>query len=45
VVWVTIGATVVTVVGTALTPGPVEYYPDLRNQGLLGFPWVGWRVE
>jgi MFS family permease len=31
VVWVTIGATVVAVVGTALTPGPVEYYPDLQN--------------
>ena len=31
VVWVTIGATVVAVVGTALTPGPVEYYPGLQN--------------
>ena len=37
VVWVTIGATVVTVVGTALTPGPVEDYPDLRNPlGITG---------
>ena len=31
VLWATIGATVVTVVGTALTPGPVEYYPGLQN--------------
>jgi MFS family permease len=31
VVWATIAATVVVVVGTALTPGPVEYYPGLQN--------------
>jgi hypothetical protein len=31
VLWATIGATVVAVVGTVLTPGPVEYYPGLQN--------------
>jgi hypothetical protein len=31
VVWATIGATVAAVVGTALTPGPVEYHPGLQN--------------
>jgi hypothetical protein len=31
VVWAAIGATVVAVVGTALTPGPVEYHPGLQN--------------
>jgi hypothetical protein len=37
VVWATVGATVVTVVATALTPGPVEYFPGHQNPlGLAG---------
>jgi hypothetical protein len=37
VVWATVAATAVVVVATALTPGPVEYFPDLQNPlGLAG---------
>ena len=37
VVWATVGATVLVVVATALTPGPVEDFPDLQNPlGLAG---------
>jgi hypothetical protein len=36
-VWATVAATAVVVVATALTPGPVEYFPDLQNPlGLAG---------
>jgi hypothetical protein len=31
VVWATVAATAVVVVAMALTPGPVEYFPDLQN--------------
>jgi hypothetical protein len=31
VVWATVVATAAVVVGTALTPGPVEYYPQFQN--------------
>jgi hypothetical protein len=37
VVWATVAATAVVVVAMALTPGPVEYFPDLQNPlGLAG---------
>jgi hypothetical protein len=37
VVWATVVATVAVVVGSALTPGPVEYYPQFQNPlGLAG---------
>jgi N-terminal 7TM region of histidine kinase len=37
VVWATVGATAVAVVATALTPGPVEYFPGHQNPlGLAG---------
>jgi hypothetical protein len=37
VVWATVAATAVVVVATALTPGPVEYFPDLQNPlGIAG---------
>ena len=37
VAWVTVGAAVVVVVASALTPGPVEDFPDLQNPlGLAG---------
>jgi hypothetical protein len=37
VVWVTVGAAVVVVVASALTPGPVEEFPGLQNPlGLAG---------
>jgi hypothetical protein len=37
VVWATVAATAVVVIATALTPGPVEYFPDLQNPlGLAG---------
>jgi hypothetical protein len=37
VVWATVAATAVVVVATALTPGPVGYFPDLQNPlGLAG---------
>jgi hypothetical protein len=29
--WATVAATAAVVVATALTPGPVEYFPDLQN--------------
>jgi hypothetical protein len=31
VVWATVAATAATVVGTALTPGPVEFFPQFQN--------------
>jgi len=37
VVWATVAATAAVVVATALTPGPVEYFPGLQNPlGLAG---------
>jgi hypothetical protein len=37
VVWATVAATAVVVIATALTPGPVEYFPGLQNPlGLAG---------
>ena len=37
VVWATVGATAVAVAATALTPGPLEYFPGHQNPlGLAG---------
>jgi hypothetical protein len=43
VVWAAVAATVVAVVATALTPGPMEYLPDVENP--LGLKRAGWVLD
>jgi hypothetical protein len=43
VVWAAVVATVVAVVATALTPGSMEYLPDVENP--LGLERAGWVLE
>jgi hypothetical protein len=43
VVWATVVATAAAVVGTALTPGPVEFYPQFQNP--LGLAAAGPALE
>jgi hypothetical protein len=43
VVWAAVVATVAAVVATALTPGPMEYLPDVENP--LELKRAGWVLE